>query len=106
MTTTPTSIFHLIEKEVWEASPKALPYAPTSLEQEGFIHFSTRTQLPTTLSRYYADNDAILALEVPVTNLPAGALRWEESHPGESFPHLYCPLIWAWVTKVHNARTL
>ena len=98
------TIFHLIEKEVWDRLPKNAPYAPPSLATEGFIHFSTGAQLPTTLQRYYPDEVEMVALALNVNDLPEGKLKWEESHPNEFFPHLYCALDLSLVKKVHNPR--
>lgn len=98
-------IFHLIEKEIWEALPKT-SYSPESLEKEGFIHFSTRKQLPDTLKRYYSPETEMVALAIDVADLPNDVLKWEESRPGEYFPHVYAPLDLSIVRKVHDARTL
>jgi uncharacterized protein (DUF952 family) len=97
-------IFHLIEKEVWEQLPKSTPYTPPSLADQGFIHFSTSEQLPTTLQRYYPDDVDMVALEIEVKDIPENLLKWEESHPGEFFPHLYGALDLALVKEIHNPR--
>ena len=99
-------IFHLIEKEVWDALPKQDPYAPASLASEGFIHFSTKAQLPNTLQRYYPADVEMIALEVDVNEIPSSDVKWEESYPEEFFPHLYAALDLNKVKQVHDARTI
>jgi GNAT superfamily N-acetyltransferase len=44
-----------------------------------------------TASRYYAGCDDLTLLVVDVDRTPA-ELRWEESRPGEHFPHVYGPV--------------
>ena len=99
-------IFHLIEKEVWDALPKEEPYAPSSLASEGFIHFSTKSQLPNTLQRYYPADIDMIALEIKVNDFPSDVLKWEESYPEEFFPHIYAFLDLSKIKQVHDARTL
>jgi uncharacterized protein (DUF952 family) len=56
---------------------------------DGFLHFSTLTQLPETLRRYYAGQDDLLLVAVAAKNLGA-ALKWEHAPSrGQDFPHLY-----------------
>ena len=58
----------------------------------GFLHFSTREQLPETLRRHYAGQDNLLLVAVDSVQLGA-ALKWERAPSrGEDFPHLYGPL--------------
>lgn len=60
---------------------------------DGFLHFSTRTQLPETLRRHYAGKDDLLLVAVDPTRL-GRLLKWEHSPSrGEEFPHLYGVLL-------------
>src|SRR5690625_3744348 len=56
--------------------------------RDGYVHLSTRAQLPGTLERHFAGEPAIRVLAVEAERL-GEALRWEESRKGEAFPHLY-----------------
>ena len=61
--------------------------------QDGFLHFSTASQLVETLARYYAGLDDLLLIAVDEAEL-GPVLKWESSASrGEQFPHLYGPLI-------------
>jgi len=60
---------------------------------DGFLHFSTWTQLPETLRRYYADKDDLLLVAADPLRL-GHLLKWEHSPSrGEDFPHLYGVLL-------------
>ncbi|RZA14368.1 MAG: DUF952 domain-containing protein, partial [Lysobacteraceae bacterium] len=59
---------------------------------DGFLHFSTATQLPETLRLYYAGQDDLVLVAANVTALGT-ALKWERSDSrGEDFPHLFAAL--------------
>ncbi len=55
---------------------------------DGFIHFSTSTQVAATAARHFAGQDDLLLVAVEAAGL-GDALRWEVSRGGELFPHLY-----------------
>jgi uncharacterized protein (DUF952 family) len=68
---------------------------------DGFIHFSTASQLKETLARYYAGVTDILLIAVDEAEL-GPALKWEHAPSrGEDFPHLYGPLPLSAVTWKH-----
>ena len=60
--------------------------------RDGFVHLSTRAQLPGTLARHFAGRAGLVVAEVDPEGLPAGSLRWEPSRGGALFPHLYASL--------------
>jgi len=55
---------------------------------DGYIHFSSTTQVVETANRHYAGLDDLLLVAVDTARLGAG-LRWEPSRGGALFPHLY-----------------
>ena len=55
---------------------------------DGYIHFSTDEQLPTTLAKHFAGEDGLTLLASDAEAL-APDLRWEPSRGGALFPHLY-----------------
>tara|TARA_R110002049_G_scaffold31318_6_gene106262 strand:- start:550 stop:834 length:285 start_codon:yes stop_codon:yes gene_type:complete len=77
-------IYHLVQKEIWKNV--STEYSPTSLKDEGFIHFSTHEQVKGTYQRFYADQEMLL-LEIDEKKLKA-ELKFEEAD-GMLFPHLY-----------------
>ncbi|MEW6279433.1 MAG: DUF952 domain-containing protein [Candidatus Eremiobacterota bacterium] len=78
-------IYHLTPRSWWEAHAHAV-YRHPSLDEEGFIHCSTREQLVGTANRYFRGVSGLVALVVDPTRLRA-EVRWEGG-----FPHVYGPL--------------
>lgn len=84
------AIFHIVPDRDWDQA--AEPYAPTSLDTEGFIHCSTGEQVPRVAAALFAGRRDLLLLEIDPDHLEA-PLRWEDCYEsGEQFPHLYGPL--------------
>jgi len=85
-------IYHMCKLEEWQAAQAAGSYAGSSQDKaDGFIHFSTRTQVWTSAAKHRRGQDNILLLEVDAAAL-GEALKWEASRGGALFPHLYGPL--------------
>jgi uncharacterized protein (DUF952 family) len=82
------AIFHLATPGEWVAAQAAGSVAPPSLATEGFVHCSTAAQLDDTIERHFAGVDDLVLLRLRPDGL-GDALRWEESRPGEVFPHVY-----------------
>ncbi len=82
------AIFHLATPEQWATAQQTGSVAPASLATEGFVHCSTDAQLPGTIERHFGGADELLILRLHEAGL-ADDLRWEESRPGETYPHLY-----------------
>lgn len=81
-------VFHLATPEAWRAAQAAGELRPPGLADEGFVHCSTRAQLVGTIQRHFAGVDELVLLRLDARSL-GGDLRWEESRPGERFPHVY-----------------
>jgi uncharacterized protein (DUF952 family) len=81
-------IFKIVPRVEWQSSSG--DYAGSAHDRaDGFLHFSTASQLPETLRLYYADQDDLMLVAVDAAALGA-ALKWEHSSTrGENFPHLY-----------------
>jgi uncharacterized protein (DUF952 family) len=58
---------------------------------DGFIHFSTATQVAETAAKHFAGQSDLLLVWVHAEKL-GDALKWEPSRGGALFPHLYGPL--------------
>jgi uncharacterized protein (DUF952 family) len=88
-------IVHVCSSEAWSRARASGTYQAESLAVEGFIHFSSWSQLAGTVARYYDGMDGLVVLVVD----PAGLdVRVEHG-----FPHLYGPLP---VTAVTEALPL
>jgi uncharacterized protein (DUF952 family) len=84
-------ILHIATPADWAAARDAGAIRPASLAAEGFVHCSTRSQLAATLARHFRGAGPLLVLRLDPAAI-AAALRWDESHPGERFPHVYGPI--------------
>ena len=63
------------------------PLSPADAE-DGYVHLSTRDQLPGTLERHFAGEGAVRVLGCDPERM-GEALRWEPARGRERFPHLY-----------------
>lgn len=82
-------IFKILRPDEW-ASLRAegeTRGAPIDIA-DGFVHFSTGTQLAETAARHFAGAEGLVLLAVQAAAL-GDDLRWEVSRGGALFPHLY-----------------
>jgi uncharacterized protein (DUF952 family) len=87
-----TLIYKVATQAQWRDAVAAGVFAGAPVDvADGFIHFSSATQLAGTLERHFAGQPDLLLVAVDADALGA-ALRWEPSRGGELFPHLYAPL--------------
>jgi uncharacterized protein (DUF952 family) len=96
-----SSVLHKIcPRAAWEEAQAAGTYkgAPIDL-QDGFMHFSTPEQAPTTLRLYFKGQKDLVTLVIRTEDLEKAAresglqearVQWDHSQSrGEDFPHLY-----------------
>ncbi|MER7493551.1 DUF952 domain-containing protein [Streptomyces pharetrae] len=93
-------IHHVVPAADWAAAP-AGPYAPASLDEDGFVHCSPddRVTLAVADAFYRAASRPLLVLDLDEARLTAPCV-WEEAAPvpppgvpeGTRFPHVYGPL--------------
>lgn len=84
----PARIFHIALSSEWNQALEEGAYRTGSLEQEGFIHFSTGKQLLRTANKFFAGRRDVVLLVIDPTML-AAELRDEPIEDGQMFPHLY-----------------
>jgi uncharacterized protein (DUF952 family) len=83
------TIYHMCRREEWESARAAGAYRGSSQDAaDGFIHFSTGTQVVESAAKHRAGQDGLVLLAVDADRLGA-ALKWEPSRNDELFPHLY-----------------
>jgi uncharacterized protein (DUF952 family) len=84
-------IFKIVPRAEWEA--ESGDYHGSAHDRaDGFLHFSTASQLAETLRRYYTGQDDLMLVAVDPSAL-GPALKWEYSQSrNEDFPHLYAAL--------------
>ena len=82
-------IFHMCRQTEWDLALKTGTYGGSSQDlADGFIHFSTETQVQISAAKHRAGQDGLALLTVDADALGA-ALRWEKSRADALFPHLY-----------------
>ena len=85
-------IYHVVKARDWTEAQEKQSYAPASLQQEGFIHFATKKQLPVVLDRYFKGQKDLLLIQVDPLKVKA-ELKYEQVYDQENpYPHLYGPL--------------
>jgi uncharacterized protein (DUF952 family) len=85
-------IYHICSAEAWEEAVAAGRYTGTADDRrDGFLHFSTASQIAESARRHRAGQKGLLLVAVEAARLGA-RLRWEPSRGGALFPHLYGPL--------------
>ncbi|MEU5664177.1 DUF952 domain-containing protein [Streptomyces longwoodensis] len=105
------SVLHITERRLWEAARDRGAYTWSTrgrtLEEEGFVHCSTRAQLPRVAAFLYGAPDApddLVVLVVDPARLDA-PLVYEAVEPGgEEFPHVYGPIPVGAVVEVQDWR--
>jgi len=71
--------------------------------RDGFIHLSAAHQVRGVCERHFAGEDDLVLLTIESDRL-GPALKWETSHKGEAYPHLYGTLPLALVRTVAEIR--
>ena len=84
-------IYHIAFADDWRIAQEQGMYRHHSLEREGFIHCSTADQLVATANRFFSGQFDLVVLAIDPAKLEAEML-FEESEPGQFFPHIYGPL--------------
>ncbi|WP_394768325.1 DUF952 domain-containing protein [Lacisediminihabitans sp.] len=104
------TIFHIAHAVDWAAALRDGAYRVSSrgatLESTGFIHASTEAQLGGVATRFYADDpEPLVVLEIDEAAARSSGVEVRlEDGGGELFPHVYGPILPAFVTRVSAAR--
>jgi uncharacterized protein (DUF952 family) len=86
------TIYKIVSEELWQQARNDGVFlgAPVDLA-DGFLHFSTASQLRETAARHFAGQEDLLLVAIDADRL-GEALVFEPSRGGDLFPHLYGPL--------------
>jgi uncharacterized protein (DUF952 family) len=86
------TIYKICERAQWRAAEAAGQFRGSAVdERDGFIHFSTASQVAETASKHFAKAPDLMLVAVDSAALGA-ELKWERSRGGDLFPHLYAAL--------------
>ncbi len=89
-----------MSRHIYKIAPEALWREAESIGRftgapidvaDGFIHFSTASQVRETAARHFAGQADLLLIAIDGARL-GDALKYEVSRGGALFPHLYAPL--------------
>ena len=106
-------IYHISSRQAWSESRQRGEYRADSLENEGFIHCSTKTQVLPVAEKYYKGQQDIVLLEINPLLLTS-ELRWEPPSggapppgvpEGEFFPHIYGPINLDAVVNIYDLES-
>jgi uncharacterized protein (DUF952 family) len=95
-------IYKICSASAWREAERQGVYGGSADDaRDGFIHFSTASQVAGTAEKFFAGQSGLFLVAVDADAL-GDALRWEPSRGGELFPHLYGDLDLAALISVTN----
>ncbi len=82
-------IYKIVPRLLWLEAIAIGSLAGSPLDiADGFIHFSSASQVHETARKHFLGVPDLLLIAVPVDAL-GDAVKWEPSRGGDLFPHLY-----------------
>ncbi|MBI3232820.1 MAG: DUF952 domain-containing protein [Bacteroidetes bacterium] len=85
-------IYHIVKPTWWGTFKNKDLYVSETLDQEGFIHCSTETQLLPTCNRHFKGIDELVILKLDISKLTSKLIFELAPNVGEEFPHIYGPI--------------
>lgn len=83
------TIYKICPAPAWREAERQGGYRGSADDlRDGFIHFSTSSQIGGTLAKHFAGQAGLFLIAIDAAAL-GDALKWERSRGGELFPHLY-----------------
>lgn len=87
-----TTIYKICAASLWRIAEEAGAFTGAPIDvQDGYLHFSTASQVKETAARHFQGETDLLLIAICEERL-GPALRYERSRGGELFPHLYAAL--------------
>ena len=97
-------IYKICPASAWREAERQGAYRGSADDaRDGFIHFSTASQLAETARKHFFGQTGLFLVEVDADAL-GEALRWEPSRNDALFPHLYGELNLGAVIAVFDLR--
>ena len=81
------TIYNIIQRVEWENAKLLGNYRADSLNTEGFIHCSTRSQLIRTANKFFKNQTGLVLLFIDESKVKA-EIKYE-SADNDLFPHIY-----------------
>ena len=99
------TIYKISPASAWREAERQGVYKGSADDaRDGFIHFSTASQVAETARKHYFGQTGLFLIAVDADALGEN-LRWERSRNDELFPHLYGELDLGAVISVMNLNT-
>lgn len=92
-------LLHMTRRSQWEQAQLEGIYRGDTLDTEGFIHCSTPAQIVKVANKFFSHQQELIILCIDSQRVPV-EIKYEESEPGEQFPHIYGSLNIDAVVKV------
>lgn len=91
MTRTADTIYKILPAAMWAQALEAGVFTGSPVDTaDGFIHFSTASQVRETAARHFAGQTDLVLVAIAIEQI-GRPLKWEMSRGGQLFPHLYLP---------------
>ena len=96
------TIYKICPASAWREAERQGTYRGSADDvRDGFIHFSTASQVAETAKRHFFGQTGLFLIAVDADAL-GEALRWEPSRNDDLFPHLYGELDLGAVIGIHE----
>lgn len=82
-------ILHIIETDIWLKAKHEGIYTPSTLENEGFIHCSTKDQVLEVANFLYKGQENLVLLSIDPTKVKAEIVYEDLYETGKLYPHIY-----------------
>jgi uncharacterized protein (DUF952 family) len=97
-------VYKVLRRAEWMAAQVTGVFTGSPADaRDGFIHLSAAHQVRGVCERHFTGEDDLVLLTIEENRL-GPALKWETSHKGEAYPHLYGTLPLALVASVAEIR--
>ncbi len=104
-------VYKIVDAAAWSRACACGVFHGAEIDlKDGYVHFSTESQVEATARLHFADQTGLLLVAFSADDL-GDELKWEASRGGDLFPHLYGTLdpalaLWAkplpWNSKHHD----
>lgn len=84
-------LLHITSRTQWDRARFAGVYRTESLDTEGFIHCSTRSQVLGVADARFRGREDLVLLCIDSSRVQA-PIQFDATETGERFPHIYGPL--------------
>ena len=83
-------IYKICDGQLWSDAVTAGMFKGAAIDlEDGYIHFSTASQVEETASRHFRHQENLVLVTIATKELN---ITWEPSRGGDLFPHLYADL--------------